>query len=41
MALHTEHSPQGFPLAGLSQLTAFAKIFAMVVFPVPLVPQNK
>ena len=29
------------PSMGFSQLTAFAKIFATVVFPVPLVPQNK
>jgi len=32
---------QGFPSIGVKQLTAFPNIFAIVVFPVPLVPQNK
>ena len=31
------HSPQGLPSTGCSQLTALAKIFATVVFPVPRV----
>ena len=35
------HSPHGLPSTGCSQLTAFANILATVVFPVPLVPQNK
>ena len=38
---HIAHSPQGLPFPGCSQLTAFAKIFATVVLPVPLVPQNR
>ena len=38
---HIAHSPHGLPSTGCSQLTAFANIFATVVFPVPLVPQNK
>ena len=32
---------QGLPFTGFWQLTDFAKIFATVVFPVPLVPQNR
>jgi len=39
--LHTSHSLQGLPSTGCSQFTAFAKIFATLVLPVPLVPQNK
>ena len=38
---HAGHFPQGLPSTGCSQFTAFAKIFATVVFPVPRVPQNK
>ena len=41
IALQEGQFPQGLPSAGCSQFTAFAKILAMVVFPVPLVPQNK
>ena len=41
MALQEAHWPQGLPPAGFSQLTALAKILAMVVLPVPLVPQNR
>ena len=41
IALHDGHSPHGLPSTGCSQLTAFANILATVVFPVPLVPQNK
>jgi hypothetical protein len=41
MALQDSHSLQGFPSTGCSQFTTFAKILATVVFPVPLVPQNK
>ena len=41
MPLHVGHSLQGLPSTGFSQLTALAKIFAILVFPVPLVPQNK
>jgi hypothetical protein len=36
-----EHSLQGLPFIGCSQLTAFASIFAVEVFPVPRVPQNR
>lgn len=41
MALHISHSLQGLPFTGCSQLTAFARILATVVLPVPLVPQKK
>jgi hypothetical protein len=41
IALQEAHSPQGLPSTGCSQFTAFAKIFATVVFPVPRVPQNR
>ena len=41
IARHVAHSPQGLPSTGFSQLTAFARILAMVVFPVPRVPQNR
>ena len=40
-ALHMAHSPHGLPSDGFSQFTAFANIFATLVFPVPRVPQNK
>ena len=38
---HAEHSLQGSATGDLSQLTALAKIFAALVFPVPLGPENK
>ena len=41
IALQLSHSLQGLPFIGCSQLTAFANIFAILVLPVPLVPQNK
>ena len=41
MLRQLSHSPQGLPSTGCSQLTAFAKILAIVVFPVPRVPQNR
>ena len=41
IALQDAHSPQGLPSTGCSQLTLFAKSFAILVLPVPLVPQNK
>ena len=41
MDLHMGHSPQGLPSLGDSQFTAFANIFATVVFPVHLVPQKR
>ena len=41
IALHMAHSLQGLPFTGCSQLTAFARILATVVLPVPLVPQNR
>ena len=39
--LHISHSLQGSPSCGFKQFTALAKIFAVVVFPVPLPPLNK
>jgi hypothetical protein len=39
--LHISHSLQGSPSFKSVQFTAFAKIFAVDVFPVPLVPENK
>ena len=42
ISLQTAHSLQGSPSAvGFVQLMALAKIFAVEVFPVPLVPQNR
>ena len=41
IALQVGHSPHGLPSTGCSQLTAFAKIFATVVLPVPRVPQKR
>ena len=41
ICLQLGHSPQGLPSTGCSQLTLFAKSFAILVLPVPLVPQNK
>ena len=41
MALQIRHSPQGPSSVGCSQFTVFAKIFATVVLPVPLVPVNR
>ena len=35
------HSPHGSPSTGRSQLTAFARIFAQVVLPVPREPQKR
>ena len=35
------HSLHGSATGDRSQLTAFAKIFAALVFPVPLGPENK
>jgi hypothetical protein len=35
------HSLQGSAMGAFSQLTAFAKILAAVVFPVPRGPENK
>jgi len=35
------HSLQGFHFLAFSQLTAFAKILAVLVFQVPLGPQSK
>ena len=40
-ALHISHSLQGSPSFGFKQFTALAKIFALVVFPVPRPPLNK
>ena len=40
-ALHISHSLHGSPSCGFKQFTALANTFADVVFPVPLVPQNK
>lgn len=39
--LQISHSLQGSPSWPCSQLIAFAKIFAALVFPVPLGPENK
>ena len=39
--LHTSHLPHGSPFWGSKQLTAFARIFAQVVFPVPREPVNR
>ena len=41
MPLHNKQSLQGSPSLGFKQLIAFAKIFAALVFPVPLGPVNK
>jgi len=41
MDLQLAHVPHGLPSAGCSQFTALAKILAIVVFPVPRVPQNR
>jgi hypothetical protein len=41
MARHDSHSPHGSPSTTCSQLSAFAKILAVEVFPVPLGPLNK
>ena len=41
IALQLSHSLQGLPSTGCSQLTALAISLAIVVLPVPLVPQNK
>ena len=41
MDLQEAHSLQGLPSTGCSQLTALAYIFAILVLPVPLVPQNR
>ena len=40
-ALHISHSLHGFPSCGFKQFIALAKIFALEVFPVPLLPLNK
>src|SRR3712207_1987796 len=39
--LHISHSLHGSPSWGFKQLTAFENIFAVEVFPVPLVPQKR
>ena len=39
--LHTEHSLHGFIVGPFSQFNAFAKIFAVLVLPVPLIPQKR
>ena len=41
IALHVGHSLHGLPSTGCSQLTERARILAIVVFPVPRVPQNR
>jgi len=41
IALQVPQVLQGLPSMGCSQFTALANILAMVVLPVPLVPQNK
>jgi hypothetical protein len=41
MPRQAEHLLQGLPFTGLSQLTAFARILAQLVFPVPLEPQKR
>ena len=41
IALHASHSLQGLPFLLFKQFTAFARIFAQVVLPVPLEPQNR
>ena len=38
LLLHTSHSPHISPSMGFKQLTAFEKILAILVFPVPLGP---
>ena len=40
-ARHMAQFPQGFPFTGFAQFTAFAMIFATLVFPVPRVPQKR
>lgn len=37
---HISHSPHGTLSRGFKQLTSLANIFAIVVLPVPLVPQK-
>ena len=41
MSIQFSHSLHGSPSFGFKQFTALAKIFADVVFPVPLPPVNK
>jgi len=41
IALQIPHSLQGFQFSGFLQLTAFAKILAVLVFPVHLGQHNK
>ena len=41
MALQASQQLQGFPSRKLVQFTAFAKILAQVVFPVPREPVNR
>jgi hypothetical protein len=43
MSIETHDGQQlhGFPFIGDSQFTAFERILAQVVFPVPREPQNK
>ena len=41
MDLQVGHSLQGLPSTGCSQFTALANILAILVLPVPLVPQNR
>jgi hypothetical protein len=40
-ALQFAHTPQGEPSLGSRQFAAFAKILAVLVLPVPLVPVNR
>ena len=40
-ARQASHSSQGLPLTGCKQFTVLANIFAIVVLPVPLGPDNK